>query len=214
MPDHPLEDPAVVRAIERAASTHRGSRWTATGFTDLNDRASHPCGILHGRPFSVFAKVDRDPDAVEQFTVELAGHDLIRRSGGVATPEPVGDGLLRLDAGAVLLLEAVTEVPPGARTADQWRDIGRAFAILHRAHADRFGLRDFDGFFGPLRQDNRPVQADRWADFYAERRLLPRLRDAVERGRLDADVTAGVERLIGRLPELCGPEPVPSLVHG
>src|SRR4051794_39598472 len=42
---HPLLEANVKSAIERAASGHLGRRWVSTAFTDLNDRASHPCGI-------------------------------------------------------------------------------------------------------------------------------------------------------------------------
>jgi len=37
---HPLLNAAVVRAVERAASAHRGRPWVSTGFTSLNDPAS------------------------------------------------------------------------------------------------------------------------------------------------------------------------------
>jgi fructosamine-3-kinase len=59
-PDHPLLGPTVLAEIERAATAHRGRRWAGQGFTSLDDRGSHPCGILHGTPFSVFAKLGRE----------------------------------------------------------------------------------------------------------------------------------------------------------
>ena len=55
--DHPLLGAEVLAAIEHAATAHRGRPWVSQGFTSLDDRASHPCGILHGTPFSVFAKL-------------------------------------------------------------------------------------------------------------------------------------------------------------
>jgi hypothetical protein len=63
---HPLLGAAVLAAVERAASSHRGRRWVSQGFTSLDDRASHSCGILHGTPFSVFAKLSAAADAREQ----------------------------------------------------------------------------------------------------------------------------------------------------
>ncbi|WP_406072960.1 fructosamine kinase family protein [Micromonospora sp. NBC_01638] len=112
------------------------------------------------------------------------------------------------------LLEAVPEIPAQARSVNQWRSIGHALATLHQVHEERFGLEQFDGFFGPLRQDNRPVASNRWVDFYAERRLLPLLRSAVDSCHLFPELAAGVERLINRLPALCGPETRPTLLHG
>jgi fructosamine-3-kinase len=208
---HPLQTPSAIHAIEQMASTHLGRRWVAEGFTDLNDRASHPCGILLGEPFSVFAKF---APAQEQFAAELRGLTLLRQRGPVPVAVPVAPAPVAVDGGWLLLLEAVAEVPAAARTAAQWRSIGHALARLHQVRGEQFGLPDFDGFFGPLPQDNRPVASGSWADFYAERRLLPRLRSAVDSGALPAPLARGVERLVPRLPDLCGPEPGAALLHG
>ncbi|BCJ75558.1 hypothetical protein CS0771_51020 [Catellatospora sp. IY07-71] len=213
MVTHPLWEAGVRAVVERAASGHRGRPWSATGFTDLDERASHRCGILHGTPFSVFAKLDGSACGADRFGVELRGHRLLRERGGVRTPLPVGPGTAGSPAGTLLLLEALPEVPAQRRTPEQWRAIGRSLATLHSARGDRFGLAEFDGFFGPLAQDNRPTDTG-WAGFYAQRRLLPRLRDAVGSGNLPAELATGVERLAADLPRWCGPEPVPSLLHG
>jgi fructosamine-3-kinase len=58
------------------------------------------------------------------------------------------------------------------------------------------------------------VSSNRWAGFYAERRLIPRLRSAVDSGHLPPELVTQVERVARRLPVLCGPEPAPSLHHG
>jgi fructosamine-3-kinase len=210
---HPLWRPAVVGAIERAASAHRGRPWTARGFTDLDDRASHPCGILHGEPFSVFAKLNTAADAAAQASAELRGLALLRDRAGVATPTPIHNGQSAVDGGTLLLTEALTETPPQGRTAADWRRIRAALAAVRGVTGERFGL-DFDTYSGPLRQDNRPVPGDRWADFFAIRRVAPRLREAADSGYLPAEVATGVERIIPRLPELCGPELPATLVHG
>jgi fructosamine-3-kinase len=211
---HPLLEPKVKGAIESAASRHLGRRWVSDGFIDLNDRASHPCGVLHGEPFSVFAKLGTGDDAGEKFQAELSGLTLLRDRAGIATPTPIGTGLVALDRGYLLLTEALSERPPKDRTPDDWRSIGRSLAKLHDVHGGRFGLEDFNGFFGPLPQDNGPVASNRWVDFYAERRVLPVLRSAVDSGHLPVDLAGQVERLVPRLPALCGPEPLPTLLHG
>ena len=204
---HPLQLPAIVASVERAASAHLGRGWTATAFTDLDDRASHPAGVFHGRSFSVFAKLDRE---AEQFRAELRGLEYLRTQAPVATPRPVAAGVVAVDGGVLLLLEAVTEVPA---TPDRWRSVGHSLAALHQVRGSRYGL-DFDGYFGPVRQDNRPVASNRWCDFYAERRLLPCLRVAVDSGHLPPELAAGVSRVAARLPDRCGPEPTPALLHG
>jgi fructosamine-3-kinase len=211
---HPLLEAKVKAAVEDAASRHLGRRWLATSFTDLNDRASHPCGILHGEPFSVFAKLGVDLDGREKFAAELSGLVLLRERAEIATPTPIASGIVRVDRGSVLVTEALSERPPKDRTREDWRSIGHALATLHQVHAARFGLEHLNGFFGPLRQDNSPVRSNRWVDFYAERRVLPVLQSAVDSGRLPIDLAGDVERLVNRLPSICGPEPRPTLLHG
>ncbi|MFC0629226.1 fructosamine kinase family protein [Kribbella deserti] len=205
---HPLQSPEAVHAIERAASAYHGRPWQASGFTKLDDLASHPCGLFPGEAFSVFAKLGDG----EQFRAELLGLDLLRRH--VPVPSAIASGITETSSGAVLLLEAIPEIPAAARTEQHWRSIGTALATLHDVQAETFGNAAFDGFFGPLPQDNRPVASGTWADFYAERRLVPRLREAVDEGNLPADLASGVEHLIRRLPSLGGPDPRPSLLHG
>jgi fructosamine-3-kinase len=126
---------------------------------------------------------------------------------------PVAGGLVRTQDGA-LLYEALAERPPEAREPADWRSIGNALAALHQVGHERFGLDGPRGFFGPLPQDNRPVPENRWADFFRERRLLPLLRTATDSGHLPPALAATVEEIAVRLPELAGPEPRPSLLHG
>ena len=106
------------------------------------------------------------------------------------------------------MLEAIPAVDRGPR---QWRQIGQALARLHQATAASFGL-DRPNYFGPFVQDNRPL-AD-WPTFYAERRLLPYLKLAVDAGHLPPATRRNVERLLARLPALCGPPVPPALLHG
>src|SRR5690242_11580113 len=79
---HPLLGAAVLAQAEHAASAHLGRPWVVRGFTSLDDRASHPCGILHGAPFSVFAKLGSSAGAREEFTAELAGLRLVGQAAG------------------------------------------------------------------------------------------------------------------------------------
>jgi fructosamine-3-kinase len=217
---HPLLEPAVVHAVERAATEHLGRAWAHDGFTDLRHRASHPCGIFAGTPLSVFAKLEDSTAGAERFTAELRGVSLIRSRTAVATPVPVAGGVVAAGRRTLLLYEALPERGDAAgqaadsRTPGDYAAIGRALAGLHQARGEMFGLAEFDGFFGPLPQCNRPCGSGRWADFYAERRVLPMLRLAVDSGFLPAGLALGMDRVVARLPALCGPEPVPALLHG
>ena len=49
----------------------------------------------------------------------------------VATPTPIGPGVVELEAGSMLLFEAVPERLPHARTPEDWRSIGHTLAALH-----------------------------------------------------------------------------------
>ncbi len=214
---HPLLQADVVRAVERAASAHRGRPWASAGLTSLDARAAHPAGIYKGEAFSVFAKLADGPDAHAQFTAEQRGLDLIRGRSHVGTPVPVGPGLIHVGDGSLLLSEALPERPAERRRRADYEALGRTLATLHEVSDGQFGLAGLawsDGFFGPFRQDNRPVPANTWASFYTERRIGPSLRAAVDSGHLPADLAAGVGRIVARLPELAGPEPTPALLHG
>ena len=222
-PAHPLLDPAITAAIEQAARAHLGRPWHRQGFTSLDERASHPSGIFHGEPLSIFAKLGPSP---EQFTAELAGLRLLSQQAEVATPQPIADGLIEVEPASVwdhtdlpsgpsgrtlLLFEALPERPPAARQPADWASIGHVLATLHQVTSPTFGLGQ-DNYFGPLPQDNRP--APTWPAFFRERRLLPLLRAAADSGRLPAALAGAVARIAERLPDLCGPDPRPSLLHG
>jgi fructosamine-3-kinase len=53
-----------------------------------------------------------------------------------------------------------------------------------------------------------------WPEFYAERRLRPMLKGAVDSGHMPSDLTRQIEKVISHLPGLCGPGVVPTLLHG
>ena len=205
---HPLRDPAILAAVEAAASGHLGRPWRSRGFTSLDDRSSHPCGILHGEGLSVFAKLST---VREQLAAEQDGLAFLRQHAGIPTPASVGPGVVDVPGGSLLLSEALPERLPATRQAPDWRSIGHVLAAVHQVHAPQFGLGQ-DNFFGPLRQDNRPAAT--WAEFYRERRLLPLLDAAISSGHLPAGLAIGLHRIAERLPDLCGPEPRPALLHG
>ena len=207
---HPLLDPVVVAIVEREATLDRRAPWRFERFVDLNDRASHPCGTFHGTGRSVFAKAS----TIGELTTEREGLALLTRLAGVRTPASVADGVVALpDGTGLLLLEALTERAPHESTVDDWRAVGHALAAVHAVRGTQFG-HTTNGWFGPLPQDNRPTASDTWAAFYAERRLEPNLRAAVDSGHLPAALAAATTRLIDRLPACGGPEPEPTLLHG
>jgi protein-ribulosamine 3-kinase len=206
VPSVPLASDPLRTAVERIVSQYRGRQWTVKSVRDMTDFACHPSAILADGSYAVFAKFSTAAHGLEQFEVELGGLRLLAARSGVLTPTPIG--VIPVIGGSVLVLEAVQPVD---RTPHHWRQIGRTLARIHKIKGDYFGL-ETHSYFGPLYQDNTPTND--WSTFYAERRLGPGLRLAIASGNLPRDVIRQVERLITRLPKLCGPEPAPTLLHG
>jgi len=203
---HPLTGNQISHSIEATVSAYLGKRWKVTEFRDMNEFASHPSAVLSDGSLSVFAKFSAATNAAEQFEIELAGLRLLSERSGVVTPTPIG--ILQVEAGSILVLEAVTTVE---RTPKQWRELGRTLAQIHQCKGSQFGL-ETNCYFGPLYQDNRPMHD--WGSFYAERRLWPRFAGAINAGRLPTEVIRQVEKFILRIPQLCGPNVQPTLLHG
>ena len=175
-------------------------------FRDLNDLSSHPSAMLSDGSYSVFVKLSTAANGLEQFEIELAGLKYLSERSGVRIPTTIGN--VPVESGVVMVLEGITALE---RTPKEWRDIGRCLAQIHSIKGTQFGL-DTHNYFGPLYQDNRPM--DDWASFLVERRIYPRFVGAINAGHLPTDVIQQVEKLIQRVPELCGPEVTPTLLHG
>ncbi|TMR07933.1 fructosamine kinase [Nonomuraea turkmeniaca] len=148
-------------------------------------------GVLDGR--QVFAKTGV---VSEVFTSEAAG---LRWLGeAIAVPEVIEVGPDRL------VLSWVEQERPSPAAAERF---GRELARLHRSGAAGFGA-PWPGFIAELPMDNAPC--DDWPAFYAERRVLPFLRQA----RLPASDVAAVERAVERFAEIAGPVEPPARIHG
>ncbi|GAB3652206.1 fructosamine kinase family protein [Nocardioides korecus] len=105
-------------------------------------------------------------------------------------------------------------VEPSRPTPEVAAGLGRSLARLHAAGAPAFGAEE-DGFVGSLPLPNR-VSSTRitWPEFYAVRRVLPYLKLARDRERMDARDARTVEALVGRLTAVAGPEEPPARLHG
>jgi protein-ribulosamine 3-kinase len=204
---HPLLTDTIRPLIETIISAHQDRTWRIQQVSDMHDRASHPALLLSDDRFSVFAKLSTAANGLEQFEVEWSGLETLSHKAGILTPR--GIALHSVEGvGTLMLLEGLPEIERGAQ---QWREIGHTLARIHQVRGPYFGY-DRQGYFGPLYQDNRPM-AD-WPDFYAERRLFPRLMTAIDAGHLSSNEIKQIETLITRLPRLSGPMVEPTLLHG
>ncbi len=192
--------------VEQAVSAYYGKEWIVNEFKDMNEFASHPSAILSDGRHPVFVKLSEAAHGLDQFEVELAGLSTLHERAGVLTPALIGKVLV--EGGVILILEGVQAVE---RTPRQWREIGLTLARIHQIKGEYCGY-DQQGYFGPLYQDNRPM--DNWLEFFIERRIWPRLIGAIDSGNLTTEIIRQVEKIIQRLPSLDIPEEKPSLLHG
>ena len=112
------------------------------------------------------------------------------------------------DPVAFLALEHMARTAPALDHDDR---LGDGLAALHAAGAPGFGY-VHDNWIGSLPQSNRTHET--WSAFYAEARVLPLVRRAIDDGRAPASWAALADRLAARLPELAGPPEPPARLHG
>jgi fructosamine-3-kinase len=157
--------------------------------------------LSDGRAVFVKARPDMPPDF---FATEARG---LRRlgavHGGVPVPEVVAHDR------SCLVLEWLEAGPPSAPAAERF---GRSLATTHRSGGDVFGSPDGDGWIATLRLPGGPWTS--WAEMWAEGRVLPYLRAAVDSAAVGLQDARDIERLLDVVPRLAGPVEPPALVHG
>lgn len=144
------------------------------------------------------------------FAWEAAGLRWLAQADG--GPEVVA--VLDVDATSVSLARIDIDRPDRAAA----QACGRQLAALHAAGADAFGAPppQWSSPTGWIGRQALPLgRWDRWGAFYAEARLLPYARAAVDVGHLDRSGLVAVERVCGRLAagEFDDGRP-PARIHG
>lgn len=154
------------------------------------------------------ADSDGTPGALR---AEAAGLRWLAAAHAVAVP-----GVHGPDVGADdgwLVLDRVAE---GRATADGARRFGRDLAALHATGAPAFGAPPPGGptdaaiGLAPMRN----VPGEEWPRWYAEHRVLPYVRLAVDGGTLTPAESRTIEQVLDRLPALAGPAEPPARLHG
>ena len=153
---------------------------------------------------SVVVKHAEEPGAV---AAEAAGLRWLADAGTVRVPKVWGYDRTWLISDFV---------PEGRPTAEAAVRFGRELAALHAAGAPAFGAPPpggpVDAYIGLAPMQN--ISGTDWPSWYAQHRVLPYLRAAVDGGTIRAAETAGIERVCERLPELAGPAEPPARLHG
>lgn len=153
-----------------------------------------------------FVKTRADAAAGE-YAAEAAGLRWLAEPGALRTPR-----VLEVDE-RYLALAWVSPVRGGGLDGAGAEELGRGLALTHAAGAPCFGLASATpARFSSLSLPNDPTPD--WPTFYAERRLLALARLARDRGALSARAIESVERVCGRLGELCGTAEPPARLHG
>jgi fructosamine-3-kinase len=176
-----------------AATTALTGRQTAG--TDPLGGATYRVRLTDGT--AVVAKRHDHPSAVH---AEVAGLRWL-------TPTP--DVLAHDDEWLVTTL-----VEAGRASTDAAEEFGRALAALHRTGAPVFGAPPPDGpadaWIGRAPMRNEP--GDDWPEWYAEHRVLPYVRTAVDQGVLPH--AGPFTSVCERIAELAGPAEPPARLHG
>jgi fructosamine-3-kinase len=205
-PTLPAVEPGLRDALAEALGAEV-ARASALGGGDV--ARSYRVELDGGR--TIFAKAHHAPPP-GFFVTEATGLRWLRDAGAVAVPEvlAVADGGPPDGPAPVAFLALEWIVEDGRRGSDD-RELGVALARLHQAGAPCFG-----------REDRRPTgsrslpndPAATWAEFYAERRLLPLVRLARDGRAVDERTLAGVERIAAGLGELPAADEPPARLHG
>ncbi|MGP3776828.1 fructosamine kinase family protein [Streptomyces sp. SDT5-1] len=183
---------------------HAATRHTGRPVTAERRLSSHLAEVTLDDGRVVVVKHADDPAAVR---AEAAGLSWLAAADAVAVPAVHG-----YDERCLV----VDRVAEGRPTADAAVRFGRDLARLHGAGAATFGAAPPEGptdaYIGlaPMRN----VPGDDWPRWYAEHRVLPYLRAAVDAGTLSPAEAEPVERVCERLPELAGPAEPPARLHG
>ncbi len=137
----------------------------------------------------------------DMFPCEAEGLQALRVDGGPTIPQVI------LVGEDFLLLE---DLQPAPRREDFWELYGRQLAHLHHQQNPQFGF-PHDNYIGWTVQHNGWMEDG--LEFFQQRRLIPQIRWAVDRGTLDREDQKRCESLMTRLGDLLPGGPA-VLVHG
>ena len=208
--------------------------------TGLAVREARVVGSQHGyqhlmitlaggrRAFAKVAAAARPAAAGEAASDEMAAAFAAEASSlrwlAAADAVPVPEVLAVTEAALVISM-----IPPGHATPSAAFRFGTELARMHAAGSENFGA-PWRGFIASLPLDNTPAppgqpagaapswpqkpQRPPWPQWYANRRLLPYLRQALDSGALRPEDGRLVEAVMDRIDSLAGPAEPPSRIHG
>lgn len=186
-------------------SNHLGNSPEIISFEEKGGGSINTAAIIRTAQGTFFAKWNSVDGRCGMFGAEEHGLKLLADAGEIRIPKPLGS---TEDSSRCYLLMEYLE--SGDFGFDFWEVFGTRLARLHRHTQPQFGL-DRHNFIGSLPQMN-PLTGD-WATFFAESRLEPQLKRAVDSGKADAQLVKKFENLYTKLGEIF-PQEAPALLHG
>ena len=158
-----------------------------------------------------FCKINSSAAFPQLFAKEKRGLDLLSRQEQIRTPAVIGCEVFQDKQ--LLILEWIDQ----ATASDScWKTFGRQLAALHHCHwagpGGQFqcGWQE-DNYMGALQQTN--TVSPTWASFFAEHRLEPQVKLAIDNHSLEPGWLTHFTALYAKLREIFSEEP-PSLLHG
>ena len=195
-------------SLERKLAAQLGvplRRATATRGSEIND--TYDVELEDGRVVFVKTHGGALPGL---YACEAEGLTWLRAAHALRVPDVLASAEADMQGPGYLVLERIEQ---GRPAPDYDEQLGTGLAALHRAGAAQFGLAH-DNYLATLPQDNRTLGTETWGEFYAMRRIAPQLERALRAGRIPSALQQQLERLLGRIPELVGPEEAPARLHG
>ncbi|MHB8492930.1 MAG: fructosamine kinase family protein [Solirubrobacteraceae bacterium] len=156
--------------------------------------------LRDGRPAFVKTRVDARPG---EYAAEARGLRWLGEADALPVPAVIEV------SEDFLVLQWIEQGQLGAAGEDA---LGRGLARLHSSGAPHFGDAHGAAGFGSLCLANEPLE--RWADFYAQRRVAPLTRIARQRGAITQAAVGALGRLCERMGDLAGPAEPPARLHG
>lgn len=163
--------------------------------------------------YKVITSIDRyfikyNPNAVEDFfQKEAEGLHLLKQTATLRVPDVYGYS----KAGSAVHGFIVLEWVEGRAARHTEEQLGRGLALLHHSYNHQYGL-EADNYIGSLPQPNGWYND--WGVFFRERRLLPQIKLAKERGYLPKARQKKLERLLDTLHQWIPQYEQPALLHG
>lgn len=189
------------RALGDFVTSATGHPFRLAGSRPLGGGCIHDARQISGEDGRSYFVKENTASLLPSFEAEAYALERMAETETIRVPRPVGAA--EVAGRAVLVLEFL---PIGGR--GDWYQMGCELACMHQSQSGSFGW-PTDNWIGSSPQKNGE-SAD-WVPFYRERRLLPQIEWARQKGLRLNEAERLMENLEGFFTSY---DPLPSLLHG